>query len=438
MASRSTAHHWEAPKFSFNSSNQAAEWQGFYTRALDFLDALDIDPEASDQNKCGWRQIKMMFKGEDCQALQTLIDNNTVTPEAQQTPVLALRAIQSIIKEDVHFWHHHDQLFSDLCQLPEEGVHALSNRICATIAKCQFHSQEVKDIMKLMVLQHVVKYHEARDWIHLQNQSTLTYQSLLAHCTQLEARCEQFQQAKAQGRAHLTSMASDSASKSSIHTHMQSNNKQPCNRCGYNHPCGHCPAFHKKSFNCNNTSHFTVLCRKAHSSRGPVTTPFRCRELRGRSPRSASRSRRSSSRSLSRSWSRSPSRGRQTYRSPSRHSSCSPSQDYHRRRSPHRRRHTPTPHRHQVSHIMSFNPTTTWDEGQLYTDQAPDGQTSFHTTLQMVTKQGCKPLPVKVDPGADINTIPLMLQDHISTTFHKRWPFKEKCIKKYSQHLVTT
>ena len=38
---------------------------------------------------------------------------------------------------------------------------------------------------------------------------------------------------------------------------------------------------------------------------------------------------------------------------------------------------------------------------------ASDGHTSFHTTLQMVTKQGSKPLPVKVDPGADVNTIPL-------------------------------
>ena len=157
----------------------------------------------------------------------------------------ALKAIQSVIKEDVHFWHHRNQLFSDLCQLPEEGVHTLANRICTTIAKCQFLSQEVKDIMKLMVLQHAVKYHEARDWICLQDQSTLMYQSLLAHYTQLEARCEQFQQAKAQGRAHLTSMASASASKSFIHSDMQSSTKQPCNRCGYNHPHGHCPAFQK-------------------------------------------------------------------------------------------------------------------------------------------------------------------------------------------------
>ena len=81
----STAHHWEAPKFSFNSPNQVAEWQTFYTRALDFQEALDIDPEAADQNICRWRQRKMMFEGEDHQALQTLIDINAVTLEAQQT-----------------------------------------------------------------------------------------------------------------------------------------------------------------------------------------------------------------------------------------------------------------------------------------------------------------------------------------------------------------
>ena len=407
MASRSSAHHWEAPKFSFNSPNQAAEWQAFYTRALDFLEALDIDPEKADENKCGWRQIKMMFEGEDRQALQTLIDNKTVTSVAQQTPVQALQAIQTVIKEDVHFWHHSDQLLSDFCQLPEEGVHALGNRICTIIAKCQISSQEIKDFMKLITLQHAVKYHEARDWIRLQDQSTVTYNSLLAHCTQLEARCEQYQQAKAQGRAHLTSMASASASKPFINHDLQSYTKQPCDRCGYNHPHGHCPAFHKKCYNCSNTGHFTALCRKPRSARGQTTMPFRCREVRGRSPRSTSRSRRSTSRSSSRSLSRSPNRNRQTYRSSSRHSSRSPSQDHHRRRSPRRRRRSPTPHRHQVSHVISFHPTTTYDEGQLYTDRAPDGHTSFHTTLQMVTKQGCKPLPVKVDPGADINTIPL-------------------------------
>ena len=182
--------------------------------------------------------------------------------------------------KDVHFWHHCDQLFSDFCQLLEEGVNALSNRICATIAKCQFSSQEVRE-MKKMLLQHAVKYHDARDWICLQDQSTLTYQSLLVHCRQLEARCKQFQQAQAQGRAHLTSLASTSASKSSIHAILQSTTKQPCNRCGYTHLHRHCPAFNRKCINCNNIGHFTALSRKPHNTRGPATTPYRCREWRG-------------------------------------------------------------------------------------------------------------------------------------------------------------
>ena len=74
MAYSSTP-RWEAPKFSFNTDNQPAAWKEFYIRALDYLETLDIDPEEADQTKKGWRQIKMMFTGEDRPTLQTMIDN---------------------------------------------------------------------------------------------------------------------------------------------------------------------------------------------------------------------------------------------------------------------------------------------------------------------------------------------------------------------------
>ena len=61
--------HWEAPKFSFNKENQAAEWKQFYIRAIDYLEALDIDPDKEDETKRGWHQIKVVFQGEDRQAL---------------------------------------------------------------------------------------------------------------------------------------------------------------------------------------------------------------------------------------------------------------------------------------------------------------------------------------------------------------------------------
>ena len=108
----------------------------------------------------------------------------------------------------------------------------------------------------------------------------------------------------------------------------------------------------------------------------------------------------------------SPSRGRQHKQSPN-----------HTRR--HRR--SPTPKPHQVSHLTANRPPNPQD--RLPTDVASDGQTSFHTTLQMITKQGSKPLLVKVDPGADVNTVPLSkYKKHFPTHFTKAGNLKQKIL----------
>ena len=67
-----------------------------------------------------------MFKGEDRQALQTLINNNTISPEDQLTPVSALKAIQSCVKDEEHFWHYRDDIMSNFRQQPNEQIHALT------------------------------------------------------------------------------------------------------------------------------------------------------------------------------------------------------------------------------------------------------------------------------------------------------------------------
>ena len=124
---------WEAPTFSFNADNQAKEWKKFHTRVIDFLEALNIDPDTPDKSKCGWHQIKMMFQDGDREALQALLDNNTITPEDQLTPTRVLNAIQTSIKEDEHFWHYRDELLSDFRQEHQEGIHSLNNRITQLI-----------------------------------------------------------------------------------------------------------------------------------------------------------------------------------------------------------------------------------------------------------------------------------------------------------------
>ena len=153
-----------SPKFSFTSQTQAEEWKLFYTRALDFLKALDIHSDVEDQGKKRWYQIKMMFQGDDCQALQTLIYNKTISADAQHTPTLAFQAIQSVIKEDIHFWHYCNEILSDLCHLLDEGIHSLSTRINTLVGKCRFPLEEINEAIKIMELQHTVKYHQVRDW----------------------------------------------------------------------------------------------------------------------------------------------------------------------------------------------------------------------------------------------------------------------------------
>ena len=140
-----------------------------------------------------------MFKGDDREALQTLTDNGTIMEENMKIPCTTPYATSMTIKSEKHFWAHWVELLSNVRQLPSEGIHALSQCICNLITQCKFPHAKTQEMLKLMVLQHVVQYHEARDWICQQDQSQLTYQSLLSHCKLLESRCEQYQKAKERG-----------------------------------------------------------------------------------------------------------------------------------------------------------------------------------------------------------------------------------------------
>ena len=79
----------------------------------------------------------------------------------------------------------------------------------------------------------------------------------------------------------------------------------------------------------------------------------------------------------------------------------------------------------QVSHLTTHY-TASSIETHLIIDTAIDGQTAFHTTFQIVTSQGCKPLHVKVGPGADCSTIPL---SHFHSAFPKHFT-KSGALKK--------
>ena len=94
--------NWTAPTFSFEAADQPNAWIDFYYRAQDYLEVLRIKPAEEDKEKRGWEQITQMFTGENRQILQNLIDNNKITETDQRTPILALKAIETAIKNKEH------------------------------------------------------------------------------------------------------------------------------------------------------------------------------------------------------------------------------------------------------------------------------------------------------------------------------------------------
>ena len=108
-----------------------------------------------------------------------MIDNNTITAEHQLTPIHALKAIQTTIKEEEHYWHYRNEVLSDIRQQPDEQIHALNNRITTLVNNCSFQDPQSTETIKIMLLQHTIRYHKACNWIHLQDPVMLTYKTLL-------------------------------------------------------------------------------------------------------------------------------------------------------------------------------------------------------------------------------------------------------------------
>ena len=57
-------------------------------------------------------------------------------------------------------------------------------------------------------------------------------------------------------------------------------------------------------------------------------------------------------------------------------------------------------------------------EGKLYTESTSDGQAAFYTCLQLPAQDGTKTMTVKIDPGVQVNTIPL---SRYQTLFPKKF-----------------
>ena len=131
---------------------------------------------------------------------------------------------------------------SDFCQQQNEQIYALNTRITTLVNNCNIQEHQTKETIIIMVPQHTLKFHEAMDWIRLQDRTQLTYLALLQYCKTLEQHCKQFQKAQLRGHAELTTFSAATSTTYSVHKDATTTTHILCTRCGYNPPQGNCPA----------------------------------------------------------------------------------------------------------------------------------------------------------------------------------------------------
>ena len=164
MASHSNTTCWEAPKFTFSSPQQSEEWRVFYIWPTDFLEALNINTE-EDSTLKGWKQLTMTFQGKINRhskpwyktAPTSLRSRKPHGMSSMPLPQASSPTSISCTSEISSSW---------ICaSIPNAGIHALKTQIRTLINSCTSPCDEMEETLKIMLLQHVVRYHEAYNWI---------------------------------------------------------------------------------------------------------------------------------------------------------------------------------------------------------------------------------------------------------------------------------
>ena len=272
----------------------------------------------------------------------------------------------------------------------------------------KFPHPETWEKLKLMLLQHNVQYHEARDWIWLQDQSQITYKAFLTHCHLLKSWFKQYQKAKEKGWADHTSLTTATSSASSIQKDTLSTFPK-CSKCGYPHPKWNAQ-LKAKNVTAVVTRITTLPCvSEAEDLSDPPVIPNppsiqadypEERQDQGTTYQTTGADKADPPTDLPAApWAIAP---------------HSPSPYQSNRSSRCNRRSIPFQYYQDSiavipapSSLDSIEISTYQKEGSLLKECTSDGQVSFYTHLMLPTKNGMKSMMVKIDLGAQVHTIPL-------------------------------
>ena len=222
----------------------------------------------------------------------------------------------------------------------------------------------------------------------------------------LESQCGQFQNAKGRGCANLASITTTSPS---LHLDaLSTTSKHHCKKCGYSHPHTKYPAKGQQCYACGGYNHFTALCQQKGCHQTTKQTQQRGYQPKC-GPSSHHRAPHCTSHSPHRYQCRSPSHG-STSSTPSHSPSHSPSCSTFPKCSAQSNK-CLTAHRYyqDALEVIKADSITTGSQGER---QALHREHVWWPScilyhLQLPAWDGTKTMTIKIDPGAQVNTMPL-------------------------------
>ena len=277
MASDSSTPCWDDPKFSLSTAQQSEEWKVFYTKAIDFLEALNIDTEEEDSTKKAgsrWKCCLRVKTGKHSRCWLIMGPSSLRSRRTTGRYLMLLPPHSSLGSISGTF----EMSSSQMCASSQMKASTPSTPGCA-------HSSTAVGLSTMRWRKHWRSWYSSIWWGTMRPGTGSSYKtspswparpfSTTASCLSPGVSSTRRPRRRARPTSlpfwwpHLQCL---------LFTQDALTILPKCSKCSYSHPHNKCLAYGEKCFNCAGLNHYTALCIRAQRAHWPF------HDARGKSP----------------------------------------------------------------------------------------------------------------------------------------------------------
>ena len=267
------------PRMDWNAEDKQAAW-AFYRERLEQYFVIAGTPKEA-------RVTHILFYGgkeasERWTALKDQVEGNKDEADT------VFKAFANSFEKSSSHWQARDEYLSDIKQDKNQTTAELDIYIKDLIRRCQFPPED-QESRKIDLLYHATAHFEVRKFVHNAKHEELKYDCMIEVAKANERTCQEYQIHK---QAHSMANPSNSYANPLIQTNALSKSfqkgppRKTCGKCGHSHSHGDCPAYGTTCSKCGRPNHWAQQCRSSgrrNSSTGRSPSPGRPQSRQRRS-----------------------------------------------------------------------------------------------------------------------------------------------------------